>query len=167
MSCGLCLHRLWASTNTRVTTRRRSDARRVKRSISEASPRRFASSVPFSCVEALPLSVSRNFFSIRTKNRRGGFFYRPVVNAVPRPHEKDGVHMKTTICYPTSGVERITGWRLVRTHAAGAARVLPRRATPRPLGASLLAAGASPDRRLLGASLLAAQNRGGGRDALP
>src|SRR5579862_6524522 len=65
-----------------------------------------------------------------------------------------------------SGGGRIAGWRLVRTHAAGAARVLPRRATPRPLGASLLAAKASPAGRLLGASLLAAQNRRG-RCAVP
>ena len=59
---------------------------------------------------------------------------------------------------PAEWGRRIAGWRLVRTHAAGAARVLPRPATPRPLGAPLLAAGAPPDRRLLGASLLAAQS---------
>ena len=42
-------------------------------------------------------------------------------------------------CTRTRVRGRITGWRLVRTHAAGAARVLPRPATPRPLGAALLA----------------------------
>jgi hypothetical protein len=46
---------------------------------------------------------------------------------------------------------RIAGWGLVRTHAAGAARVLPRPATPRPLGAALLAAGPPPEAGLLGA----------------
>jgi hypothetical protein len=46
----------------------------------------------------------------------------------------------------------VAGWGLVRTHAAGAARVLPRPATPRPLGASLLAAAAPPDAGLLGAT---------------
>ena len=53
--------------------------------------------------------------------------------------------------YRTRVKGRIAGWGLVRTHAAGAARVLPRPAPPRPLGASLLAPGAPPDAGLLGA----------------
>jgi hypothetical protein len=100
------------------------------------------------------------------KSSRHPLFSAEKRNSAARRHENYCVDVHATICVPTSGVGRITGWRLVRTHAAGAARVLPRRATPRPLGASLLAAKASPDRRLLGASLLAAQNRGG-RDAVP
>jgi hypothetical protein len=51
-----------------------------------------------------------------------------------------------------SGMVFVTGWGLVRTHAAGAACVLPRPATPRPLGATLLAAAAPPDVGLLGAT---------------
>jgi hypothetical protein len=67
-----------------------------------------------------------------------------------------GVTPRSPDLLPPSVVVRITGWRLVRTHAADAARVLPSRAPHRPLAASLLAAGAPPDRRPLGASLLAA-----------
>jgi hypothetical protein len=77
-----------------------------------------------------------------------------------RPSDVDGGVIlcdtpESTELLSPSGVVQISGWRLVRTHAADAARVLPSRAPPRPLGASLLAAGAPPDRRLLGASLLA------------
>ena len=59
----------------------------------------------------------------------------------------------------------VTGWGLVRTHAAGAAcaRTSPR--PPRPRGASLLTAGAGR-RRLLGASLLAAGTGAGVTDAI-
>src|SRR5450432_1308601 len=46
---------------------------------------------------------------------------------------------------------RITGWRLVRTHAADAARVLPRRREARALGAPLLTGPPGMRQRQLGA----------------
>jgi hypothetical protein len=58
---------------------------------------------------------------------------------------------------------RIAGWGLVRTHAAGAARVLPRPATPRPPGATPLAPGAPPDAGLLGAGASRIPATEGGR----
>jgi hypothetical protein len=152
MSWDLCLHRLRTTSDTRVTTHRRSDARRTNEASRRHAPVVPHPSVYFSCFEGLPFPGSRNFLSIRPKKRRGASFLGHAGNAEPRPHEKGGVHMTTTICYLTSGAERIAGWGLVRTHAAGAACVLPRPATPRPLGASLLAAEAPPDAGLLGAT---------------
>jgi hypothetical protein len=110
--------------------------------------------VEFSRPDLEPLRIQRNYLSIEPKNRRG---LPSLSNASRQPHEKDGVDADASACSRTGGLERIAGWRLVRTHAADAPRVLPRRATPRPLGASLLAAKASPDWGLLGASLLATQ----------
>ena len=40
-----------------------------------------------------------------------------------------------------SGAVGVAGWRLVRTHAVAAARALPTRAPPHPLGAALLSGG--------------------------
>jgi hypothetical protein len=152
MSWDLCLHRLRTISDTRVTTHRRSDARRINEASRRHAPAGSHPSIYFSCFEGLSFPDSRNFLSIQTKNRRGTSFLGQAGNVARRPHEKDGVHMTTTTCYLMSGAGRIAGWGLVRTHAAGAACVLPRPATPRPLGALLLAAGAPPDAGLLGAT---------------
>ena len=60
----------------------------------------------------------------------------------------------------------VAGWRLVRTHAADAARALPRRSTSRPLGAPLLPCEPSPDPEPLGANASRRRQIGGAADAL-
>jgi hypothetical protein len=61
---------------------------------------------------------------------------------------------------------RIAGWRLVRTHAAGAARALPRGTTSRPLCAPLLSCATSPDPEPLGAVASRRPNTGGSVNAV-
>jgi len=112
----------------------------------------------FSWADLDPLPIPRNIFSSGTKSCRGPL---SPGNTGCQLHEKRDVYADASDCSRTSGVERITGWGLVRTHAAGAARVLPRPASPRPLGASLLAVGAPPDAGLLGAAASRAHARRG------
>ena len=102
----------------------------------------------FSWVDLDPLPIAPNIVSIEPKSRRGPL---SLGNAGCRLHEKYVVDAAVSTCSRTSGAEQIAGWGPVRTHAADAARALPRPAKPRPLGASLLAAGASPNAGLLGA----------------
>ena len=86
-----------------------------------------------------PRSVAHppQHLSIGTKSCRGPLSPR---NGGYQLHEKHDVDTDASDCSRTSEVvERITGWGLVRTHAAVAARVLPRRAAHQPLGAPLIA----------------------------
>src|SRR5665213_1169694 len=77
------------------------------------------------------------------------------------PVDKTYVTIVHSRLLPTSGMRRVAGWGLVRTHAAGAARALPSPASPRPLGASLLACRAAPEAELLGAFASRSRSIGG------
>jgi hypothetical protein len=93
MSRGLCLHRLWGYGWRRVgdpmregLTKRlggKPPSFRTPQYLSRAS-------------RALRSLVPATFFGLGRKTS-GASFFGQAGNAKPRPHEKDGVHMKSTI----------------------------------------------------------------------
>jgi hypothetical protein len=104
----------------------------------------------------LPYFLSRRETALDEVRPDAEFSFQPQTvprqgNAFIKRHEHYDVEGRQLESYRTRVRGRIAGWGLVRTHAADAARVLPRPAPPRPLGATLLAPGAPPDASLLGA----------------